>query len=203
MNQRSRQRNKERNKYAKLKSMVLESTKGLDPIDIPNCNASCINASDDVYWGTTDKSHQIEKLALYKKQRIERGFDDTELWNLDRTIAKYVLPRLVEFKKVVNGYPPEFDKFDDWMDVIDKMIYAFDHIVNKEKYDDELENSLGITWDGYYTEKKLPDGNYEIVHGVNYNKELMDKYRKIEQEEDDKIEAGLELFGKYFTNLWW
>jgi hypothetical protein len=203
MNQRSRQRNKERNKYAKLKNMVLESTKGLDPINIPNCNGSCIDASDDVYWGTTDKSHQIEKLALYKKQRIERGFDDTELWSLDRTIAKYVLPRLVEFKKVVNGYPPEFDKLDDWMDVIDKMIYSFDHIVNCEKYDDELDNELGTDWVGYFETKKLPDGNYELVHGENYNEELMNTYHKRKEEETARIQEGLDLFGKYFCNLWW
>lgn len=202
MNQRSRQRNKERNKYAKLKNMVLESTKGLDPIDIPNCNASCIESFDHFYW-QNDQSAQIEKLSKLKQQRIERGFDDTELWNLYYTIAKYTLPRLVEFRKVVNGYPSAFETFNDWLDAIDKMIYAFDHIVNEEKYDEELEKSLGITWDGYYTEKKLPDGNYELVHGVNYNKELMDKYHKIKQEEANEVNIGLELFGKYFMNLWW
>lgn len=202
MNQRSRKRNKERNKYAKLKNLVMKTVNGIDPINIPNCNASCIETFDHFYW-KKDQSTQIEKLAKLKQQRIERGFDDTELWNLYNTIAKYTLPRLVEFRKVVNGYPPSFETFDDWLDAIDKMIYAFDHIVNKEKYDEELEKSLGITWDGYYTEKKLPDGNYEIVHGVNYNKELMNQYHKIEQEEVNRINIGLELFGNYFMNLWW
>lgn len=35
----------------------------------------------------------------YKKQRIKRGFDDSELWSLDCTIADFILPRLKEFKK--------------------------------------------------------------------------------------------------------
>lgn len=33
----------------------------------------------------------------WKKQREERGFDNTELWNLDRTIASFIAPRLKAF----------------------------------------------------------------------------------------------------------
>lgn len=200
MNKRSRQRNKERNKYAKLKILVTKSVDGVDPIDVPNCNASCI---EDFYFWNKPLSHQVEKLANLKQQRIERGFDDTELWNLYYTIAKYTLPRLVEYRKVVNGYPSSFDNFEDWIDTIDKMIYAFDHIVNKEKYDDELDKSLGLTWDGYYDMEKLPSGNYEIVHGKNYDDELMDRYHNKLKEESDKVQEGLELFGKHFMGLWW
>lgn len=203
MNNRSRQRNKERNKYAKLKNLVMKTVNGIDPINIPNCNGSCIEPFDNYYWGTKDKACQIEKLSKYKKQRIERGFDDTELWNLDCAIAKYVLPRLIEFKKVTNGYPQDFESFEEWIDAIDKMIYSFDHIINREKYDEELEKELGIDWVGYFDEKKLPDGNYELIHGENYNEELMNTYHKIKKEEDIRIQGGLDLFGKYFQNLWW
>lgn len=203
MNKRSRERNKERNKYAKLKNLVLKSANAVDPINVPNCNGSCIEAFDDYYWQTNDQAKQVEKLAKYKNQRIERGFDDTELWNLDKTIAKYILPRLVEFRKVVNGYPPEFDKFEDWLDIIDQMIYAFDYIVNYDKYDDELDESLGIDWVGYYKERKRPDGNYDIVHGKNYDQELLDKRREILEHENVKVQNGLDLFAKYFLQLWW
>jgi len=30
----------------------------------------------------------------WSKQREKRGFDDTELWNLDVTISKFLVPRL-------------------------------------------------------------------------------------------------------------
>lgn len=203
MNNRSSQRNKERNKYAKLKNLVNKVNTGLDPLDIPNCSASLVGDElNFLAFGETDENY-VKKVAKYKKQRIERGFDDTELWNLNTSIAKYVLPRLIEFKKMNNGYPANFDNFEDWIDVIDKMIYSFDHIVNQEKYDKELEKELGIDWVGYFDEKKLPDGNYELIHGENYNEELMNTYHKIKKEEDIRIQGGLELFGKYFLNLWW
>jgi len=203
MNKRSRERNKERNKYAKLKNLVNKVNTGLDPLDIPNCSGSLVGDELNFLAFGESKDKYIEKLAKYKGQRIERGFDDTELWSLDRTIAKYVLPRLIEFKKVTNGCPPELESFDDWIDIINKMIYSFDHIVNQEKYDEELEKELGIDWVGYFDEKKLPDGNYELVRGENYNEELMTTYHRMQEEESIRIQDGLDLFGKYFLNLWW
>lgn len=35
-----------------------------------------------------------ERLTLFEKQREERGFDDSELWSLDCTLFKFLLPRL-------------------------------------------------------------------------------------------------------------
>jgi hypothetical protein len=46
-----------------------------------------------------------EKLEKYKKQREERGFDDTETWHLDKTLALFLIPRLERFIQVNNGYP--------------------------------------------------------------------------------------------------
>lgn len=34
---------------------------------------------------------------LWKRQRETRGFDDTELWNLDHTFTLFILPRLKAF----------------------------------------------------------------------------------------------------------
>lgn len=201
MNQRSRQRNKERNKYAKLKNIVNSTVKGLDPIDIPNCSNSLAN--DPITYFKVDESARIEKLAKYKQQRIERGFDDTELWNLEFTIAKYVLPRLIEFRKVMNGYPANVESFEKYQEMVDKMIYSFDHIVNEETYTEQLEKDLGVTWDGVFEMKKIPDGNYELLHTDKYNEELMKKYREEQMKEGEKIDEGLELFGKYFRSLWW
>jgi hypothetical protein len=46
-----------------------------------------------------------EKLELYKKQRDERGFDDTETWHLDKTLTLFLIPRLERFIQVNNGFP--------------------------------------------------------------------------------------------------
>lgn len=47
----------------------------------------------------------LDKLAHYKKQRDEKGFDDTETWHLDKTIALFLMPRLERFIQVNNGFP--------------------------------------------------------------------------------------------------
>ena len=74
----------------------------------------------------------------FKQQRIERGFDDSETWSLDFTIAKFVLPRLKRFKEVNNGYPEELGE-EGWDKVIDEMIETFELMI-KDREGDILEN---------------------------------------------------------------
>ena len=114
-------------------------------------------------------------------QRLIRGFDDTDMWCLDYTIAKFVLPRLKYYRKLNRpGFPilitNENDigldkdggysdegmkiKMDEWNSYLDKMILAFETILNDN-------------W-------------------------LPDTYK-----EDQKIiEEGMLLFAKYFQGLW-
>jgi hypothetical protein len=97
-------------------------------------------------------------------QRLFRGWDDRTLWDLDYHIAVFVLPRLKEFKKIPRSYPAMFHSSKEWDDVLNKMLFAFEHIVD----------------DSYFLEKETS----EI------------------KEIEEKIQAGLELFGKYFRGLW-
>lgn len=97
-----------------------ESTK-IDPryIGVPNINFSL----------NYDSTREDE----YAKQRIERGFDNSETWSLNTTIASFVWPRLKRFKEVANGFPNCFGSMDEWYDVLDKMISAFEKYAS---YDD-------------------------------------------------------------------
>ena len=65
-------------------------------------------------------------------QRLTRGFDDTELWNLDNTIAEFVLPRLKAFRNYTKGFPVEFNSLEEWQEAIDKMIFFFENIIDDE-----------------------------------------------------------------------
>lgn len=201
MNKRSKARNKERNKYAKLKNLVNSTVSGCDPLGIPNCSASLVE--DKMNFIGWDDEKYTEKMSQYRKQRIERGFDDTELWNLEFSIAKYVLPRLIEYRKVMNGYPASVKTFEEFQEIVDKMIYAFDHIVNEDKYTDDLEKELEIDWNGCYKTTKLPDGNYQLERTEKYNSEKINKYREEQNKIGEKIDEGLRLFGEYFRALWW
>lgn len=57
-------------------------------------------------------------------QRRTRGFDDSELWSLDYTLAVWIVPRLKRFKKVMNGYPAD-TTWVKWQLEIERMIAAF------------------------------------------------------------------------------
>lgn len=134
-----------------------------------------------------DEDTPFEKRLLYARQREERGFDDTELWNLDTTIVEFVLPRLIAFKEDLEknfaGYPsllcrdypdiPE-DKLDDkWLEILDKMIAAFKAVHDEDEYIDRQ-----------FAEKD------------------MEKRWEMDKERDKIISEGLQLFGRYLLCLW-
>ena len=49
----------------------------------------------NVCFSLTDKDDNREK--EFTKQRIERGFDDSETWSLRDTIAEFIIPRLERY----------------------------------------------------------------------------------------------------------
>lgn len=90
----------------------------LDPYNIPNVNFTLINRSDN-------------RWEEYKKQRLERGFDNSETWSLDSTIARFIEPRLKVFKETHGGYPSSLTE-EKWDEILDKMIKAFEYINNED-----------------------------------------------------------------------
>ncbi len=67
----------------------------------------------------------------WKKQRRTRGFDDTELWNLDVTFARFMLPRLKAFKEIDNGHPGNLTE-KKWDSILDEIIAALEFMDSSE-----------------------------------------------------------------------
>ena len=116
----------------------------------------------------------IERRIKFWWQRRTRGFDDSDTWSLDWTLAKMIWPRLVRLKELNIGYPCEIavdygevDGPKKWDEILDKMILAFKLIEEDECYFGEPN------------------------------------WREKEAEQQKKIEEGLDLFRKYYRNLWW
>ena len=91
-----------------------------DPFGRENINFSILDVKGE------------DRKKTYKEQRLERGFDDTELWNLDSTILKFVLPRLKRFKECTCGYPGNFSSQEEWLECIQKMIDSIEGILGDE-----------------------------------------------------------------------
>lgn len=112
-----------------------------------------------------------------------------ELSNLDRTIAKFVLPRLKEFRKVANGYPLSLEKFEDWEKILDKMIQSFELVLDDSDSDFDVKASY-VVKDG---KKVIKDES-----STDEAKAYIDYFK----EKEKKIQEGLDLFAKYFQELW-
>lgn len=99
------------------------------------------------------------------------------------------------FKRVDNEYT-EAEKDEakkEWFDVLEKIIYSF--------------NSAEIDLpDGVLEMKTIESGGKDgetqteiIIH----DQDAYDKNHKDNAEHDKKVQEGLDLFAKYFNNLWW
>lgn len=121
------------------------------------------------------KKRRKKAQKFYKKY----GFRYEECWNLDHTLATYILPRLAYMKDNYTSYPgdlAEYNEFEElikegydvWQEYLSKMILAFDHII-----DEDLDNDPSIV----------------------DNKEEWEKWQKEKNE-------GLKLFGEWFEDLW-
>ena len=101
-------------------------------LDIPNVCFSLANS-------LPENDSRRKKL---KKQRIERGFDSTELWNLDKTITDFVLPRLRAFAKNIHGYPACFeDGGNEWEEILTKMLKSFE-LLSRDFFASDEEQKL-------------------------------------------------------------
>ena len=130
-----------------------------------------------------------------RKNRAEKVvIDDTDVWNLDHSLALIIAPALKILKEKKQGAPfvhnedvPKFLRateeeikghwdggdtdehyFDRWDYVMDEMIFAF--------------------------ESKLEAWDEQFFNG-KFNKEGYDVY-------SERINNGFKLFGKYYNGLW-
>lgn len=90
-----------------------------------------------------------ERYKKYQNQLKKSGFSDTELWGLDYSIAAFVLPRLIRFKEILHSHPANLT-FEQWKEVLDKIILAMEITVNGEDWERNIELIEGVKLFGEY-----------------------------------------------------
>lgn len=88
---------------------------------------------------THNKFSLLKRSIKFWWQRLTRGWDDSDTWSLDMTIAEFILPRLKKYREVNKGIPYTFTK-ETWNAALDEMIYYMTCIANR--YED-----IDIDWD--------------------------------------------------------
>ena len=97
-----------------------------DPICLKN---NCFSLANEL-------PEDDERLDGFKQQRLDRGFDNSELWNLDCTILKFVLPRLKAFRETTCGHPGDITE-EEWDEMLGKMIKSIEDILDDNIPDTE------------------------------------------------------------------
>lgn len=164
-------------------------------------------------------------------QRFNIEVEHFDTYNLDHTLALIILPALIQLKATKQGVPSIFvqdvggedyadqDSFDfykeshkeaweqkikEWDEVLDKMIWSFQQIA-LEDYDDKYHHGKAH-YDFVKSDKKYPnpisgkmEDTYQMVD-KNPNDHWYDHVGH--QLHEDRIQEGLDLFGKYYRSLW-
>jgi hypothetical protein len=98
---------------------------------IVNINFS---VADEVY------EKDITTREMYKQQRFENGFDDTETWHMDRTIALFIIPRLKKFIEINNGIPIG-ETVESYNEKLRFIISAFENYYATNKYYESVDDN--------------------------------------------------------------
>jgi len=171
--------------------------------------------------------HDITYWLRKKRQKWTTGFPHEESWDFKSALANWALPRLKHMKDNLHGYPSySFDEdlklklslipekkweeisagkeivdegrnireehgMKEWNKILDKIIWSF------ENHDNEPMPTEPENYDPRCNMIKYDDGSTEYEH-------LDDRpwdWTECEAH-DKKVQEGLDLFAKYYKDLW-
>lgn len=144
----------------------------------------------NIHYRISDIYYKTKTKIIHWYQKLRYGVSDSECWNLNSTIAKFVLPRLIHFKKMKRfGHPADMTN-EAWEQELDEMIFAFDFYLHEEKYIKfpNIDNS----WEVVFREKKRSKEDQQKIN--DYWKE----YKKL----CVRQQAGFKSFARNLTTLW-
>ena len=155
----------------------------------------------------TDWDEEEEKFFKDRVKTMEVETYDT--YELRSNLAEINYAALVKYKEdsldpdLFGGHPSEFESQDEWIKILDKMIWAFDQI----RKDDWEEDYYSGESDYLYVPVDS-DGNdvdeedavcFRLEHGPNHTFKVDEDGIR---EHQRLIQEGLDLYAKYFMNLW-
>jgi hypothetical protein len=163
-------------------------------------------------------------------RKISVVIEKHDTWSLDHTLASIIYPALLQLKATKHGVPADFaevggedytdqDSFDfykdsqqesfeiackRWDEVLDKMIWSFEQIL-KDNYD-ELYHHGKTEYDWIKSDKQFAN---PLTGKMEDTFQMVDKDPEAHWYDAEghklheaRIQEGLELFGKYYQNLW-
>ena len=136
-----------------------------------------------------------------KKQILTTGFPHEQSIEFSSKLAKWALPRLKHLRDNTQGYPshliegenPDYDNgIKKWRDILDKIIWSFENL------DNEPMPTPPADYDHRCKVIKYDDGSteYDSLDKRSWDWTAVNHHR-------EKVQEGLDLFSKYYLELWW
>lgn len=164
-------------------------------------------------------------------RKIDINIEYFDTWNMDHTLALIILPMLLQLKETKHGVPSELvddvggedyteqDSFDfykethveswevaskRWDEILDKMIWSFQQLA-VEEYDEKYHHGKA-DYDWLESDKMFSN---PVTGKIEKAYQMVDKdptshwYDHVgHQLHEERIQEGLNLFGKFFRSLW-
>ena len=165
------------------------------------------------------------------RRKIKVQIDGYDTWSFDHTLANIIYPALLQLKATKHGIPSQlvddvggeewsqqesFDFYKEthdaawteaskrWDDVLDKMIWSFQQLT-LDDYNSKYHHGSS-EYDFVESDRQFPNpitGKMEATYQMvdkNPDDHFFDAEGLFLHEE--RIQEGLELFGKYYRSLW-
>jgi hypothetical protein len=163
-------------------------------------------------------------------RKVNVTIDGYDTWNLDHTLALIIYPALVQLRNTKHGIPNQFgdvggekhhsqqsfdfyeestdEAFNEgvkrWEETLDKMIWSFEQLL-KGDYDEQYHHGHA-EYDWVKSDKTFPN---PLTGKVEETFQMVDKNPENHwydyeghQLHEERIQEGLDLFAKYYRNLW-
>lgn len=171
-------------------------------------------------------------IGKYNKigRKVDVSFIPSDIYSFDHTLAYIILPGLLMIKESKVGVPSQFatvggEEYDQqlsfdfyketanemfevgckrWEEVLDKMIWSFQQIV-EDNYNDKYhygEPDYGFEESDEQAVNPLTNKNEKLYTMIDKNPD--EHWFDLEglTEHQNRIQEGLELFGKHYLSLW-
>jgi len=165
------------------------------------------------------------------RRKINVQIDKFDTWSFDHTLAHIIYPALLQLKATKHGIPSglvEDVGGEDWsqQDSFDFYKDTHDEAWNKasERWDEVLDKMIWsfqqLTLDDYNSKYHHGDSDYDFVKSPKLfpnpiTGKMEATWQMVDRNPDDhffdadglflheeRIQEGLELFGKYYRSLW-
>lgn len=141
----------------------------------------------------------IQRPVKFFWQRRTRGWDDSETWNLDVTMARFLGPRLRRLKELQRGHPTGITE-EEWNTILDKILWSLEYLQDEDKFlppsavmtDRELKIHMPLFEKVEHTEEEKVAADAKFAH-----------YCQCSRANDERCQEGLNLLGKWMRALWW